>query len=64
MDERFRRAIDKGEIREDLDTGSLIVMQAGAAMLATALYGESAIDDAWVERIAGTILDGVRGDRG
>jgi len=64
MDERFREAIKRGEIREGLDTGSLIVMQAGAAMLATALYGESAVDDAWVERIAGMILDGVRGDRG
>ena len=64
MDERFREAIERGEIREGLDTGSLIVMQAGAAMLATALYGESAIDDTWVERIAGMILDGVRGDRG
>ena len=64
MDERFREAIERGEIREGLDTGSLIVMQAGAAMLATALYGESAIDNTWVERIAGMILDGVRGDRG
>jgi regulator of RNase E activity RraA len=64
MDERFREAIERGEIRDGLDTGSLIVMQAGAAMLATALYGESAVDDAWVERIAGMILDGVRGDRG
>ena len=35
-------------------------MHAGPAMLATALYGEAAVDDAWVERIAGMILDGVR----
>jgi len=64
MDERFRQAIDRGEIREGLDTTSLIVMHAGPAMLATALYGESAVDDGWVERIAGMILDGVRGAAG
>ena len=60
MDQRFGEAIAKGEIREDLDTTSLIIMHAGPAMLATALYGEAAVDDAWVERIAGMILDGVR----
>jgi AcrR family transcriptional regulator len=63
MDDRFKEAIARGEIREDLDTTSLIVMHAGPAMLAAAIYGESAIDDDWVERIASMILDGVRGDR-
>jgi len=63
MDDRFKEAIRRGELREGLDTTSLIVLHAGPAMLATALYGEAAIDDAWVERIASMILDGVRGDR-
>jgi AcrR family transcriptional regulator len=63
MDERFRDAIAQGEIREGVDTTSLIIMHVGPAMLTTALYGASAIDEVWVERISRMILDGVRGGK-
>lgn len=60
MGERFQRASERGEIRADADTGLLIVMHAGPALMAAAVYGEAAVDDRWVERIATAILDGVR----
>jgi AcrR family transcriptional regulator len=63
MDERFREAIAQGEIREGVDTTSLIIMHVGPVMLTTALYGASAIDEVWVERFSRMILDGVRGGK-
>lgn len=58
--ERLARAVERGEIRADVDTDGLILQLAGPAMMATAVHGSDAASDEWVERIAGVILDGVR----
>lgn len=58
--DRLARAVERGEIRPEVDTGALVVQLAGPALLAAALHGPSAVSDEWVERIASVILDGVR----
>ena len=44
--ERLARAVESGELRNDVDTNALISVTAGAGMLATLLRGESAVDEA------------------
>ncbi len=58
--DRLARAVERGEIRPEVDTGALVLQLAGPAMLAAALHGPAAVSDEWVERIASVILDGVR----
>ena len=58
--ERLARAVERGEIRADVDTDGLILQLAGPAMMAIAVHGSDAASDEWVERIASVILDGVR----
>jgi AcrR family transcriptional regulator len=58
--ERLARAVERGEIRADIDTDGLILQLAGPAMMATAVHGSEAVSEEWVERIATVILDGVR----
>lgn len=58
--ERLARAVERGEIRAGVDTDALILHLAGPALLATAVHGGAAVSEAWVERIAAVILDGVR----
>ena len=58
--DRLTRAVERGEIRPEVDTGALVLQLAGPAMLAAALHGPAAVSDEWVERIASVILDGVR----
>ena len=59
--DRLAKAVERGEVRADIDTDGLILQLAGPAMLATAMHGRGAANDEWVERIATVILDGVRG---
>ena len=58
--DRLARAVQRGEIRSDIDTDGLILQLAGPALLATAVHGDAAATDVWVERIATVILDGIR----
>jgi len=58
--ERLARAVERGEIRHDIDTDGLILQLAGPAMLAAAVHGPEAVGEEWVERISTVILDGVR----
>lgn len=58
--DRLARAVERGEIRSDVDTDGLILQLAGPALLATAVHGHAAVTDQWVERISSVILDGVR----
>jgi len=58
--DRLARAVERGEIRPEVDTGALVLQLAGPAMLAAALHGPAAVSDEWVDRIASVILDGVR----
>jgi len=61
--ERLQRAVDDGEVGRDVDVGSLVVMFAGPAMMATLLHGNAATSETWVERITSMLLDGI-GARG
>lgn len=58
--DRLARAVERGEIRPEVDTGALVLQLAGPAMLAAGLHGSAAVSDEWVERIATVLLDGVR----
>ncbi len=60
MGDRLRRSIDSGDIDPTMDVGTLIVMLTGPAMAAATVHGPAAASDEWVERIASTLLDGIR----
>ncbi len=60
INDRLVRAVQRGEIRSDIDSDGLILQLAGPAMLATALHGPKATSDEWVGRIAMVLLDGIR----
>ena len=58
--ERLALATESGEVRPDVDAHLLMSLLSGPALMATAVFGATADDDEWVDRIAKVILDGVR----
>ncbi|BBX95270.1 TetR family transcriptional regulator [Mycobacterium lacus] len=56
---RLREAIDRGEVRPDVDADRLIELIGGATMLRMLLYQDQELDDAWVDQITAIIVHGV-----
>jgi AcrR family transcriptional regulator len=59
FDDRLREAADAGEVRADTRAEDLMRLMIGAVLLGVMLEPE-ALDDAWAERIATTLVEGVR----
>ena len=58
--ERLAEAVDRGEVRRDVDPDLLMTLLAGPSLMATAAFGATGSDEDWVDRISAAILDGVR----
>lgn len=57
---RIAQATERGEARPDVDLGLFIEMVFGATLVAIVLRGRDAVDDAWIEGLVTSIVDGVR----
>lgn len=58
--ERLAEAVERHEVRAGVDTRLLMTLLAGPALMAAVVFGAGADDEAWVERIANSILMGVQ----
>jgi AcrR family transcriptional regulator len=54
-------AVATGEVRADLDALTVMELVIGAALVAMLVRGPDGLTDAWVERTASVILDGICG---
>ncbi len=59
VDDRVRLAASAGEVHADTRSDDLLRMVIGSVLLGV-LLGPERLDDAWVERTADLLLDGVR----
>ncbi|TNM39864.1 TetR/AcrR family transcriptional regulator [Nocardioides albidus] len=57
---RLDEAVERGEARPDVDLGLFIEIVFGSTLVAIVLRGRDAVDDAWVEGLVTSIIDGVR----
>ena len=57
---RLSEAAGRGEARADVDLGLFIEMVFGTTLVAIVLRGRDAVDDAWVDGLVDTIVDGIR----
>ncbi|WP_222117827.1 TetR/AcrR family transcriptional regulator [Nocardioides sp. SLBN-35] len=57
---RLAQAVERGEARSDVDLGLFIETVFGTTLVAIVLRGRDAVDDAWVEGLVTSIVDGVR----
>lgn len=56
--ERLVHAIDRGEVRADVDPESLIEIIGGATLLRLLLRPDGGLDDAWVDQTAAIVVHG------
>ncbi|WP_280342368.1 TetR/AcrR family transcriptional regulator C-terminal ligand-binding domain-containing protein, partial [Nocardia neocaledoniensis] len=52
-------AAARGEARPDVDLGLFIEMVFGTTLIALVLGGRSALDDAWVDGLVSSLVDGL-----
>nr|WP_281367262.1 TetR/AcrR family transcriptional regulator [Nocardioides kongjuensis] len=57
---RLAQAVERGEARPDVDLALFIEMVFGTTLTAIVLRGRDAVDDAWVESLVTSIVEGVR----
>jgi AcrR family transcriptional regulator len=57
---RLAQAVERGEARPDVDLGLFIEMVFGTTLGAIVLRGRDAVDDAWVDGLVTSIVDGLR----
>jgi len=57
---RLAQAAERGEARPDVDLGLFIETVFGATLVAIVLRGREAVDDAWVDGLVSTIVEGIR----
>ncbi|GAD86334.1 TetR/AcrR family transcriptional regulator [Nocardia asteroides NBRC 15531] len=56
---RLAEAAARGEARPDVDLGLFIEMVFGTTLVAIVLRGRAAVDDAWVDEVVRSIVDGL-----
>ncbi|MEU3013914.1 TetR/AcrR family transcriptional regulator [Nocardia asteroides] len=56
---RLAEAAARGEARPDIDLGLFIEMVFGTTLVAIVLRGRAAVDDAWVDELVRSIVDGL-----
>lgn len=56
---RLAEAAARGEARPDIDLGLFIEMVFGTTLVAIVLRGRAAVDDAWVDALVSSIVDGL-----
>jgi hypothetical protein len=57
---RLAQAVERGEARPDIDLGLLIETVFGTTLVAIVMRGRAAVDDAWVDALVTSVVDGVR----
>lgn len=57
---RLAAAVERGEARPDLDVALFVEAVFGATLVAVVMRGPDALDDAWVEGLVGSLVDGLR----
>ena len=55
----FAVAVERGEVRPDLDISLCVETVFGTTLVAVVLRGAAAVDDAWVEQLVSTLVDGL-----
>ncbi|WP_278262174.1 TetR/AcrR family transcriptional regulator [Nocardia sp. AG03] len=56
---RLTEAATRGEARPDVDLGLFIEMVFGATLVAIVLRGRAALDDAWIDGLVTSLVDGL-----
>ncbi|MFE3443578.1 TetR/AcrR family transcriptional regulator [Nocardia sp. NPDC059180] len=55
----FAGAVERGEVRADLDISLCVETVFGTTLVAVVLRGAAAIDDAWIDQFVSTLVDGL-----
>lgn len=58
--DRLRRAVDAGELRDDVDVEQQVLSLVGPAILAAVVFGRRVVSDEWARSLAVLALDGMR----
>ncbi len=57
---RLTEAVETGEARDDVDLALVIEMVFGTTLVAVVMRGRDAVDDAWIDGLVTSIVDGMR----